>query len=368
MPTYRRLVEAVFFLVAVEGARGQSVVMSVTGTVFYGSDGASDGTAKVFGGNGTLDNQPFALTITLDISQGNTTAYTCPEGAIYTSSNTAEDASSPPTGILRIGDGNFFLGTLPISSLSWSTTRYAPAPCGQFSSSAYVGYVENCGGQLSGRSSFFGTAYPLSTFPNGDWSSMFSGAVYTGYYFGFDISVYQNDRLVKVASGALNPQSFSVSGPVSCSGGSLNPPPSSLGFEHHYTVGPDLICSTSQPMCTPQQVFSLLREHPTPQDWGQDSGQPVNNCDETDIKLFGNRSDPVIHYVDPSTLSIINVTLPGHRLYPGEAIRSVISENGNIYIVTVGTGSSPLSWIFDLYVPYLWRAADAKIASWFGTP
>jgi hypothetical protein len=55
-------------------------------------------------------------------------------------------------------------------------------------------------------------------------------------------------------------------------------------------------------------------------------------------------ANPIVQTIDESTHSITNYTLPGHMLYPGRIIRTVVSECGVIKIKTIGVGRS---WVGD---------------------
>jgi hypothetical protein len=67
-------------------------------------------------------------------------------------------------------------------------------------------------------------------------------------------------------------------------------------------------------------------------------------------KFLGNNnsgpliSNPIKMLVDNASFSVTNYTLPGHFLYPGKVIRTVVEDCGKISIVTIGVG---YSWVHD---------------------
>jgi hypothetical protein len=85
----------------------------------------------------------------------------------------------------------------------------------------------------------------------------------------------------------------------------------------------------------------------------------------SDLLVLVLGSGPVVSYVDSSDFSITNVTLPGHRFYPGKVIRSVITENGEIDIQTTGTGTGPHPWLNEHAADLYWGSIDALIRDFF---
>lgn len=81
---------------------------------------------------------------------------------------------------------------------------------------------------------------------------------------------------------------------------------------------------------TPQQAYEALLRHATP-------FQRETSVDgwEIDIPVVG----PVRQHVDPSRLTVVNTTLPGHVLHPGNVRRSIIQEGDDLYVVTHGYGT-----------------------------
>lgn len=69
----------------------------------------------------------------------------------------------------------------------------------------------------------------------------------------------------------------------------------------------------------------------------------------------------VRHTVLASQLTIINSVLEGHRLYPGDVMRSVYVQGGSVWIGTVGTGTGPYPGLNERLSNPLWSAVDSTI-------
>lgn len=368
------------------------VIVTVAGTVQSGTNGnpnsSPPGAGAVFGGASDLSGNPFTLTITFDPSEGTNSSYHCSDGTLNQSSNQGSDTAAAPTAVLQIGEGSYSYGTRPLRTIDWLIYREAPTPCTGYNSVGF-GWSEGYTGNYSGGSGF-GNIYLYASSPNflsGDWRSPIPNTLVDPADFQFNITLRGvapdgTQSLIAYAYGELTATNITVSGPVICSAGDspVLPPPTPGVAEHEYVVK-DFICSPllrpSSLSCTAENVFSVLREFPTP----VDEGHKVNTCDVTyippiisfppgfpfastlaDVSYVGH----VITYVDSSALSITNVTLPDHTFYPGQVTRSVISENGDIYIQSVGTGTGPNEpWnteaVWEIIGPLVWHSADTDI-------
>ncbi|MDH3970236.1 MAG: hypothetical protein OEU56_24775, partial [Rhodospirillales bacterium] len=102
---------------------------------------------------------------------------------------------------------------------------------------------------------------------------------------------------------------------------------------HHYTYKTP-ICRASVE-CTKEIVFDGLRRYPAP---GHDSRTLVEDGDVTAIAPAGVVGD-AWHAVDPANYTVSNITLPNHMFHSGIVVRSVVQENGIVYVQTHGEGT-----------------------------
>jgi hypothetical protein len=349
MIAHHRLIETLLFAVALpQMARTQQSIATIRGTVFIGNDGTTGGSASVFGfpPGTSLADQPFTLNYSFDGLKGQQT-FPVPGKADIAGTGD----SSPGTAVLQIGSDAFAFGP---SAFGNSETWLSGPPIDS-RAYYYVGVQDD-----ANDSDVYAYVYPADgeiLASDVSWDAALSASNISGVS-GFWISV-KTDNGYKFAWGELNVQSITVSGPLACPAGSLTPPAAPGGVQHHYVVkDPDPICSPSaSPSCTAQLVFAVLQLFPADP---RREGDPVNTCDVTNTP-FG----PVVHYVDQSDLSIINVTLPDHWLYPGQVVRSVINENGEIYIQSTGTGTGMWSGLNEMAADTYWRSVDALIRAFF---
>ena len=103
---------------------------------------------------------------------------------------------------------------------------------------------------------------------------------------------------------------------------------------------------------TLRQAYEALLRHATPfQDETSVDGGVI------DIPIAGR----IRQLVDPDRLTIVNTTLPGHRLHPGNVHRSIVQEGDDFYVVTHGYGTGALPWINEKGARPGWWEADHKI-------
>jgi RHS repeat-associated protein len=99
--------------------------------------------------------------------------------------------------------------------------------------------------------------------------------------------------------------------------------------------------------CTAQNVYKCLAENPAP----GVSGPPAQNGSVGNVLGLG----PVSITVSPSTMTIVNSTLPAHMLYPGYVIRSVVTDSsGNIGVSNSGYGTGQLGALNSALAPWVW--------------
>lgn len=108
-------------------------------------------------------------------------------------------------------------------------------------------------------------------------------------------------------------------------------------YTHRY-ISTERIIRADTPNISINTIFDGLTRFPA-----IGGGQPV--VTGTVSQLPGITSpNPVYHIVDSSTLSVTNVTLPGH-LFDGIVHRTVTIENGWYVIKTLGVGNAPENFL-----------------------
>ena len=102
----------------------------------------------------------------------------------------------------------------------------------------------------------------------------------------------------------------------------------------------------------PRQAFESLSRHATP-------FQDVKSVDGGTVKIP--MAGPVRQIVDPDRLMIVNTTVPGHVLHPGNVHRSIVQEGDDLYVVTHGYGAGVLPTANELVAPGRWESVDNNI-------
>ena len=113
--------------------------------------------------------------------------------------------------------------------------------------------------------------------------------------------------------------------------------------DYHYYEVEGAICQMDS-VCTPGSVALANRMHPAPGTFSNTT--PIVDGQASLAQIgWGAKFDdfgPVIHTVSADGMTVRNITLPGHRLYPGYVERSVFVRNGSVYIRTIGEGTGPM--------------------------
>src|ERR1700674_3018561 len=105
---------------------------------------------------------------------------------------------------------------------------------------------------------------------------------------------------------------------------------------------------------TAAAAFEALRSNSTP----FQNGVRINETgDVTDIPGLGS----VQHIVDAERMTIVNTTMDGHILHPGNVFRQIIQEGDNIFVRTSGYGVGILPDINNSLGPSLWQSVDVGI-------
>lgn len=69
---------------------------------------------------------------------------------------------------------------------------------------------------------------------------------------------------------------------------------------------------------------------------------------------------PVRQHVDDDRLSIVNTTMPGHFLHPGNVFRSIDQRGDDLYVVTEGYGTGILPHLNEKG-EFIWSLPDHRI-------
>ncbi len=126
---------------------------------------------------------------------------------------------------------------------------------------------------------------------------------------------------------------------------------------YHYYELEGAICTINE-KCTLEIVALFNRMHPAPDTFSRK--KPVKNGERGFASLgykgftfddFG----PIIHQVSPDGLTVVNVTAPEHRLYPGYVKRTVFRKGNTIFIRTIGEGIGAMPRINENLAESLWN-------------
>ncbi|WP_439369551.1 hypothetical protein [Bradyrhizobium sp. DASA03120] len=119
---------------------------------------------------------------------------------------------------------------------------------------------------------------------------------------------------------------------------------------HHYQRE-QWVGSTTQGN-TPQSAFESLKRHATPFQGDQISADGA----VIDVRGLG----PIRQHVDDDRLTIVNTTMPGHVLHPGNVFRSIVQRGDDLYVVTEGYGTGILPGPNE-GGKFIWSWPDHKI-------
>ena len=126
---------------------------------------------------------------------------------------------------------------------------------------------------------------------------------------------------------------------------------------HEYTHTGS-VCDGSSSTCTPNSTYNALRQYPGP---GTSGDSLVNSGSVSTIKLGPSQLGYVTHLVDPTTMSVVNITVPGqHGLDRGWVVRQVDPQPNGVTSVSsygAGTGANP----FDMNVRLASPVWDSNI-------
>lgn len=128
---------------------------------------------------------------------------------------------------------------------------------------------------------------------------------------------------------------------------------------HHEHDFEDAICHLSQAdMCNLSDVISLSQQFPAP---GTFSNTQAVRDGQVSIAQFGYKSTDmdnlglVSHLVSADGTIVVNITQPGHMLYPGYVIRQVYERAGTVYMRTTGEGTGDYAGLNNFFSRPLWN-------------
>lgn len=120
-------------------------------------------------------------------------------------------------------------------------------------------------------------------------------------------------------------------------------PDSSSWWYHNYSI------LSSQKYPDRASAAAEIWRHPGP---GADYPNGVKSGQKSTLPTWG----PIVTYVNPNTGTTFNVTLPGHRLYPGFVMRFPLENSANKWqILTVGVGSGWPGFLSSYGAPFVWK-------------
>jgi hypothetical protein len=121
---------------------------------------------------------------------------------------------------------------------------------------------------------------------------------------------------------------------------------------HQYDVRTG-VCVITNPNCTIENVFEALKRFPAP----GATGEPVYNGAITDVTPLN--LGPVVHYVNPDTYSVTNVTTGTHQLYPGIVFSQVYRDGEIICVQSIGFGNGPYPGWNAILADTVWGGPNA---------
>jgi hypothetical protein len=141
---------------------------------------------------------------------------------------------------------------------------------------------------------------------------------------------------------------------------------------HSYTVT-TTICPITWDACTLDHVFFKMLQLPT---FGHSDACgnvarsqcaiPIQDDDEMFVDVIewpGTADDvgPITVTVDAQSYTHQNITEAGHLFHEGTVTRTAYIENGEIKIVTTGTGTGPYAEMNEIAGPAVFKLIDSEI-------
>jgi filamentous hemagglutinin len=113
-------------------------------------------------------------------------------------------------------------------------------------------------------------------------------------------------------------------------------------------------CKSGDQSCS-EKAYSQLLKIPGP---GADGINQVKNGTVSELYMLTQKFGYVTHLVDPSTQTVVNITVPGqHPLDPGFVVRTVNKQSDGSTTINsygAGTGNSPIGNSNSWLAPVVW--------------
>jgi hypothetical protein len=100
----------------------------------------------------------------------------------------------------------------------------------------------------------------------------------------------------------------------------------------------DALCQLGMPGCSIEAAYEALQRYAVP--GSRDPGVKVENEQDSMATFKGMPGGHVQTFVEPASLSIVNVTRPDHAFHDGYVQRQVVVEGDVIYLRTFGEGKN----------------------------
>jgi hypothetical protein len=98
------------------------------------------------------------------------------------------------------------------------------------------------------------------------------------------------------------------------------------------------VCKTNKAWCTQERGYDALTRFVYP---GQDPSKPVQDRDVNMIYWpDGEQVGEIRTFLEPSTFSVYNITLPNHAFYDGFVRRQMVTQGDTLYLRTSGEGNN----------------------------
>jgi hypothetical protein len=124
------------------------------------------------------------------------------------------------------------------------------------------------------------------------------------------------------------------------------------------------LCRLSENGCTKERTPTFFEDALRFQFPFQDPYHPVVHNGHYFIDMGKISQDPITVEISKPTLTAKNITLHGHRFYPGQVVRSIEITDDSIWIVTRGSGVGGQKWLNYLTGEAGFRRLDKNLRAY----